>query len=152
MRRHFAVEEVVAAAVEEAEAAEGAEVAVASERELPPLNLVLVSRLWLWLWLKTRSTPVPYLTTSSVAPAPCSARARPCLDVWRGEPLLVQRIARFAGPRASDAHVVGVARGRVRYGVFSHLWLRGWFVWDPAPAGVRPVLPTRGLRAAVLRP
>ena len=26
-------------------------------------------------------TPVPYLATSSVAPAPCSARTRPCLDV-----------------------------------------------------------------------
>ena len=39
----------------------------------------------------TRPTPVPYLATSSVAPAPCLARARPCLDVWRGEPSLVQR-------------------------------------------------------------
>ena len=26
-----------------------------------------------------------------VAPAPCFARARPCLDVWWGEPFLVQR-------------------------------------------------------------
>ena len=31
--------------------------------------------------------PLP-LATSSVAPAPCSARARPCLDVWWGEPSL----------------------------------------------------------------
>ena len=48
----------------------------------------------------------PHLATSSVAPAPCSARARPCLDVWRGEPLLVQRRspACFAGPRASGTH------------------------------------------------
>ena len=35
-------------------------------------------------------TPVPYLATSGVAPAPCSARARPCLDVWWGERFLVQ--------------------------------------------------------------
>ena len=45
---------------------------------------------WLWagLWLQTRPTPVLDLTTSSVAPAPCSARARPCLDIWWGEPFL----------------------------------------------------------------
>ena len=35
-------------------------------------------------------TRSPTLATSSVAPAPCSARARPCLDVWWGEPSLVQ--------------------------------------------------------------
>ena len=44
-----------------------------------------------WLWFKTRPTPVPYLATSSVAPAPCFAHAQPCLDVWWGEPFLVQR-------------------------------------------------------------
>ena len=46
----------------------------------------------------------PHLATSSVAPAPCSARARPCLDVWWSEPFLVQRDAHFAGPRASGTH------------------------------------------------
>ena len=40
------------------------------------------------------------LATYSVAPAPCSARARPYLDVWWGEPFLVQRDTHFAGPRA----------------------------------------------------
>ena len=51
---------------------------------------------WLWLWLYTRPTQVPDLATSSVAPAPCSTRARPCLDGWWGEPFLVQRDAHFA--------------------------------------------------------
>ena len=35
----------------------------------------------------------PTSLTSSVAPAPCSARARPCLDVWWGEPSLVPLVA-----------------------------------------------------------
>ena len=69
--------------------------------------------------VKNSASPVPYLTTSSVAPAPCSALARPCLDVWRGEPLLVQRIARFAGPHAALAPI-GAARRTGEYGmVFS---------------------------------
>ena len=42
--------------------------------------------------------------TSGVAPAPCSAGALPCLDVCWGEPLFVQRVARFAGLHTSGTH------------------------------------------------
>ena len=63
-------------------------------------------------------TPVPDLATSSVAPAPCFARARPCLDVWWGEPFLVQRDAHFAvtrcGPRASVWPTHPSTHGRCR--------------------------------------
>ena len=66
--------------------------------------------------------PVPYLATSSVAPAPCSARARPCLDVWWGEPFLV----RCAMPTSlRPAHLPSGTHGRCRargdYGML--LWL-----------------------------
>ena len=60
----------------------------------------------------------PLLATSSVAPAPCSARARPCLDVWWGEPSLVQHPP-FAGPHA-PVPIHGRCVGR--------------FSMDPAPA------------------
>ena len=68
-----------------------------------------------------------YLTTSGVAPAPCSARARPCLDVWWGEPFLVQHPLRWPA-RPGE----GAARGRLRYGIMKpplggpgarHVWI-----------------------------
>ena len=62
-------------------------------------------------------TLVPDLATSSVAPAPCFARARPCLDVWWGEPFLVpsthfRLVART--PAWSRPHGSVAARGRLR--------------------------------------
>ena len=111
--------------------------------------------LWLWLWLKTRPTPVPYLTTSSVAPAPCSARARPCLDcasMFGGVNLCSSSASPTRWPaRTPPAPMVGRPRAG-KYGmVFSATsgFGVGW-VWAPAPAGVRPVLATRGLRVAAL--
>ena len=62
--------------------------------------------LLLWLWFQTRPVPVPYPATSSVAPAPC-------LDVWWGEPSLVQRSPRFAGwPADAPAPMGGRCRAR----------------------------------------
>ena len=96
---------------------------------------------WLWVWFQTRPTPVPYLATSSVAPAPCSARARPCLDVWWGEPSLVQHP--LCWPARPGSH--GRCRAReitVWYcEATSGFGVRG-FGWAPAPVGVRPVLAT----------
>ena len=48
--------------------------------------------------------------TSSVAPAPCSACARPCLDVWWGEPFLAQHPLRW--PARPGTHAWEGCRAR----------------------------------------
>ena len=76
-----------------------------------------------------------FTLSSSVAPAPCFARARPCLDVWWGEPSLVQLPAPALLALAPSVPMEGAAHRRLRYGVLSHLWLWGVEGLGTGPCG-----------------